>query len=62
MTGLSISDNITKIYEQMTLLQNELARLEGSLRVFKNFKDLGIENIEIPSEVENNDITDDDDK
>jgi len=61
MTGLFVSENIKKIYEQMTLLQNELARLEGSLRVFKNLQDLGIENIPIPaaaSAVENNDVID----
>ena len=61
MSGLSVSENIKKIYEQMTLLQNELARLEGSLRVFKNLQELGIENIPIPvpaSAVENNDVID----
>ena len=61
MSGLSVSENIKKIYEQMTLLQNELARLEGSLRVFKNLQELGIEHIPIPapaSAVENNDVTD----
>ena len=45
----------------MTLLQNELARLEGSLRVFKNLQELGIELIPIPvveTAVENNDVTD----
>ena len=61
MSGLSVSENIKKIYEQMTILQNELARLEGSLRVFKNLQDLGVENIPIPvaeTAVENEDVTD----
>ena len=58
MSGLSVSENIKKIYEQMTLLQNELARLEGSLRVFKNLQELGIELIPIPIPVENDDVTD----
>ena len=61
MSGLSVSENIKKIYEQMTLLQNELARLEGSLRVFKNLQELGVEIIPIPvveTAVENDDVTD----
>ena len=58
MSGLSVSENIKKIYEQMTLLQNELARLEGSLRVFKNLQEIGIELIPIPIPVENDDVTD----
>ena len=61
MSGLSVSENIKKIYEQMTLLQNELARLEGSLRVFKNLQELGVEIIPIPipeTSVENDDVTD----
>ena len=55
MSNLSVSQNIEKcegqikkLVEQMTLTNQEIIRLDGSLRVFKNLQELGIENIVIP--------------
>ena len=63
---LSVSENIrilqenkNKLNEQTSLIQQELVRLDGSLRVFTNLRDLGIENIPIPAdEVVNREVTD----
>jgi hypothetical protein len=56
MSSLSVSQNITKcegeikkLIEQLTLINQEITRLDGSLRVFKNLQELGIENIVIPN-------------
>jgi hypothetical protein len=64
---LSVSENIRileenkkKLIEQTSLMQQELVRLDGSLRVFTNLRDLGVENIPIPTdEVINREVTDD---
>jgi hypothetical protein len=57
MSTLSVSENIRiieenmkKLSEQAISIQQELIRLEGSLRVFKNMSDLGIENIQLPKD------------
>jgi hypothetical protein len=63
---LSVSENIRvldenkkKLGEQISIIQQELARLDGSLRVFTNLRDLGVENIQIPKdEVTNREVTD----
>jgi hypothetical protein len=63
---LSVSENIrilqenkNKLNEQTALIQQELVRLDGSLRVFTNLRDLGVENIPIPTdEVINREVTD----
>jgi len=53
-----ISENIKKLSEQAVLIQRELIKLEGSLNVFKNLSDLGIETINIPKdEVTNREVT-----
>ena len=61
---MSVSDNIRnlegnmkKYMDQTAAIQIEMYRTEGSLRVFKNFADLGIETIKIPPRPE--DIVDD---
>jgi hypothetical protein len=66
MSGLSVSENIRvleenkkKLGEQIGVIQQELVRLDGSLRVFVNLRDLGVENIQIPQdEVTNREVTD----
>ena len=66
MSGLSVSENIRvleenkkKLNEQTSLIQQELVRLDGSLRVFTNLRSLGVENIPIPrDEVTNREVTD----
>jgi hypothetical protein len=63
---LSVSENIRileenkkKLNEQISVVQQELVRLDGSLRVFTNLRDLGVENIQIPKdEVTNREVTD----
>ena len=63
---LSVSENIRileenkkKLSEQISIIQQELVRLDGSLRVFTNLRDLGVENIQIPKdEVTNREVTD----
>ena len=63
---LSVSENIRileenkkKLNEQSAIIQQEIVRLDGSLRVFLNLRDLGVENIPIPTdEVVNREVTD----
>ena len=63
---LSVSENIRvleenkkKLGDQISIIQQELARLDGSLRVFTNLRDLGVENIQIPKdEVTNREVID----
>jgi len=61
MSGLSVSenikvleDNIKKLNDQIGTIQQELVRLDGSLRVFKSLSDLGIEQIPLPRDVVDN--------
>ena len=69
MTSLSVLNNIdliTKQIEQLTSQQKEtereILRLEGSKRVFEQFKGIGIEDIKIPKDIiENNEVIDDTD-
>lgn len=54
-----IEENMKKLSDQIILTQQELIRLDGSLRVFKNFSDLGIDQITIPQdEVTNREVID----
>jgi hypothetical protein len=65
-SGLSVSENIAliesntkKLHEQIVLINAEIIRLEGGLRVFKNMQDLGIEQIPIPKDqVDNTEVID----
>ena len=61
MSGLSVSenirvleDNMKKLNEQIATIQQEIIRLDGSLRVFKSMSDLGIEQIPLPKDVVDN--------
>ena len=64
--GLSVSENIAliesntkKLQEQIILINAEIVRLVGGLRVFKNLQDLGIEQIPIPKDqVDNTEVID----
>jgi hypothetical protein len=49
-----IEENMRKLKEQSDLIKIELSRLEGSLRVFKNLQDLGVETIQVPKDVVDN--------
>lgn len=54
-----IEENMKKLSDQIILTQQELIRLDGSLRVFKNFSDLGIDQITLPQdEVTNREVID----
>lgn len=54
-----IEENMKKLSDQIILTQQELIRLDGSLRVFKNFSDLGIDQINLPQdEVTNREVID----
>jgi hypothetical protein len=46
----NIETHISKLQQQMGLIQTELVRLDGSLSVFKQMSDLGIENVPIPKD------------
>lgn len=52
---MNIEENMKKLVEQITLIQLELTRYDGSLRVFKNLQELGIEHIAVPKDVVDND-------
>ena len=64
--SISVSDNIRVIEEtirrhteQVGLIQKEILRLEGSLGVFKNLSDSGVEFIELPTdEIINREVID----
>ncbi len=66
MSSLSVSENIRvteenikKLSDQVVIIQQELLRLEGTLRVFKNFRDVGVETIHLPKdEVINREVMD----
>jgi len=66
MSSISITDNIAgieenmkKLNDQALLIQQELIRLSGSLRVFKVLQEAGVENIPLPKdEVTNREVMD----
>ena len=55
MSSLSVLNNIDLINKQIEQLKQELLRLEGSNRVFEQFKSVGIETINIPQDIIEND-------
>ena len=71
MNSLSVSDNIKlyteniqKLIAQKSEIEKEMYRLEGSIRVFENFKKLGIETIQINNDnniLENTEVIDNED-
>ena len=48
MPSLKVEDNIKKIEHAIEELTQEVFRLQGSLRVFKGFKEAGLVDVEIP--------------
>jgi hypothetical protein len=54
----AIEDNIRKLNEQLVAVQTELIRAEGGLRIFKQLKDLGVEQVPTnqPDEVTNTEV------
>jgi len=46
----NIENHMVKLREQIAIIQTELVRLDGSLQVFKQMSDLGIEDIKIPKD------------
>ena len=54
----AIEDNIRRLNEQLVAVQTELIRAEGGLRIFKQLKDLGVEQVPTnqPDEVTNTEV------
>ena len=57
---LSIDDNIRQILETMDKFSKELLKLEGSLQVFKQLKNMGIDELDINNKaiIENTEVID----
>ena len=54
-----LEENMKKLNEQVVVIQQEMIRLDGSLRVFRNLRDVGVEKIELPKdEVTNREVMD----
>jgi hypothetical protein len=54
-----LEENMKKLNEQVVVIQQEMIRLDGSLRVFRNLRDVGIEKIDLPKdEVTNREVMD----
>ena len=48
MPTLNVDENIQKITEAINQMSQEILRLEGSLRVFRGFKEAGLTEVEVP--------------
>jgi hypothetical protein len=48
MPTLNVDENIQKITEAMNQMSQEILRLEGSLRVFRGFKEAGLTEVDVP--------------
>lgn len=48
MPTLNVDENIQKIVEAINQMSQEILRLEGSLRVFRGFKEAGLTEVEVP--------------
>ena len=48
MTKVNVEENIKKIMEAIDNMTREVLRLEGSLRVFREFHENGVKEVEIP--------------
>jgi hypothetical protein len=58
---LNIDENIQQILETMDKFSKELLKLEGSLQVFKQLKNMGIDELDINNKaiIENTEVIDD---
>lgn len=52
MAKLNVEENIKKLQETIELTYQELHRLQGSLRVFLEFKKNGLIEIDLPNKTE----------
>lgn len=52
MPSVDVEENIRKIQEAIEASYQELHRLQGSLRVFMEFKENGLKTIDIPEKKE----------
>lgn len=50
MPTLKVDENIKKIIEAINGLTAEIYRLEGSLRVFKEFESKGLKEVDLPDD------------
>ena len=50
MPTLKVDENIKKIIEAINGLTAEIYRLEGSLRVFKEFESKGLTEVDLPDD------------
>ena len=58
MPSINVDENIRKIEQAIEELTQEVYRLQGSLRVFKGFKEAGLTNVDVPDELkESHDTT-----
>jgi hypothetical protein len=48
MVTMNVDENIKKIIEAINGLTAEIYRLEGSLRVFKEFESKGLKEVDLP--------------
>lgn len=48
MPTLNVEENIYKITEAINQMSQEILRLEGSLRVFRSFKEAGLTEVDVP--------------
>ena len=48
MAKVNVEENIKKIMEAIDNMTREVLRLEGSLRVFREFHENGVKEVEIP--------------
>lgn len=48
MPTLNVDENIQKIVEAINQMSQEILRLEGSLRVFRGFKEAGLTEVDVP--------------
>jgi len=55
MPTLNVEENIKKIIEAINGLGAEIYRLEGSLRVFKEFEAKGLKEVDLPDELSEGD-------
>ena len=56
MPSLKVEDNIKKIEQAIEELTQEVFRLQGSLRVFKSFKEAGLTEVDIPEQPQDPDV------
>lgn len=46
----ALENHVYQLQQQMAAIQTELIRLDGSLAVFRQLSDLGLENVPLPKD------------